>query len=82
MKFEYENDVPTVEAAMHQIVEAAYVLDVRGVDRVDRIAEEGLAEIRRILSKELSTLRDERGIAVEANAVLMQAMALVEGTLS
>lgn len=81
MQFEYENDVPTVEAAMHQAMAKAYELDLRNVNLLSDLAEEGLAEVRRIFSRELSTLRDERDVAHEANEVLMQAMALVEGTL-
>lgn len=79
MQFTYDNDVPTVEAAMYQAVEAAGKARSRG--HATDIAEEGLAEIRRILSRELSTLRDDRDVAQEANEVVMQAMALVEGRL-
>lgn len=88
MQFTYLNGVATVEQAMKQIVMAwsgdpnnnplvKTVLEAQ----IERTVEEGLLEIRSILTGELATLFDVESVAFDWNQAIEKCIQVVEGTL-
>lgn len=86
MQFTYPHGIATVEQAMVQAVSffttASHpVLQGRLDAAFKEVADAALAEIRMILTAEMSTLFDRAGVAIEFNEAVELCIRLVEGEL-
>lgn len=87
MQFTYVNDIPTVEQAMRQVVLAWSgspdqnpLVKTFLIRKIEESVIAGLAEVRHIMTAELTTLFDREAVAKDWNDAIEKAIQVVEGS--